>query len=83
MKSKITLALSLLILTSFAFGQKISKEKQKVIDALDEKQAGYGETAMKIWNHAEIGYKEVKSCVLLQDLCSVLILISYVLINKI
>lgn len=68
MKSKIYLISTLLLLAAYAHGQKISKEKQKIIDALDQKQALYSGTAMQIWNHAEIGYKEFKSCVLLQDL---------------
>ena len=51
-----------------SIGQNISQEKQKIINALDAKQGFYGETAMKIWEHAEIGFQEVKSCVLLQDL---------------
>ncbi len=68
MKSRNVLIPVFLILSPFVFGQKISKEKKKIIDALDQKQAAYAETAMKIWDHAEIGYKEFKSCELLQDI---------------
>lgn len=64
-----TLVLSIFFLsTVMAYGQKISKEKQKIIEALDQKQTVYAETAMQIWDSAEIGYKEFKSCALLQDL---------------
>lgn len=59
---------ALLCIGFFSFSQKVPKEKQKIIKALNEKQEAYGETAMQIWNLAEIGYQEEKSCVLLQDL---------------
>jgi aminobenzoyl-glutamate utilization protein B len=48
--------------------QKVPKEKQKIINAIDEKETIYAETAMQIWDLAEIGYKEFESCVLLQDI---------------
>ncbi len=60
------------ILHSIIFGpclsQKISKEKQSAISSIEDKKDSYKKTAMEIWNHAEIGYKEFKSCQLLQDL---------------
>ncbi len=68
MKIKIPLLFALILLATHTFGQKVSKEKQKIIDALDQKEATYAETAMQIWQHAEIGYQEFKSCVLLQDI---------------
>jgi aminobenzoyl-glutamate utilization protein B len=68
MKIRISLFFALLFLATYSFGQKIPKEKQRIIDALDQKQDVYAGTAMKIWQQAEIGYQEFKSCVLLQDL---------------
>jgi len=59
--------IALLIATN-SFAQKPSKEKQNIIEALDQKEAMYAKTAMQIWQLAEIGYKEFKSCVLLQDI---------------
>ena len=58
MKIKIPLLFALILLATHTFGQKVSKEKQKIIDALDQKEATYAETAMQIWQHAEIGYQE-------------------------
>jgi len=68
MKNKITLVFTLILLGSMAFGQKISKDKKAIIAALDQKEENYAKTAMEIWKYAEIGYKEEKSCALLQDL---------------
>lgn len=67
MNKKALTLLPLLLISFLTFSQKNSKEKQNIIKALDEKQAAYGATAMEIWNLAEIGYQEEKSCVLLQD----------------
>ena len=58
----------MLIAALSAYSQKIPKEKQKIMSAIDEKVPVYSETAMAIWDYAEIGYKEFKSCVMLQDL---------------
>jgi aminobenzoyl-glutamate utilization protein B len=55
-----------LVITT-GFGQKISKDKRAVITTLDQKEATYADMAMEIWQNAEIGYKEFKSCVILQD----------------
>ncbi|NQW26428.1 MAG: amidohydrolase [Flammeovirgaceae bacterium] len=49
-------------------GQKIAKDKKEIIAALDSKEPIYANTALKIWEKAEIGYQEFESCVLLQDL---------------
>ena len=67
MNNRTLLVLALVLITAPIFGQKISKEKQKIIDALDQKEAAYAATAMQIWQHAELGYQEEKSCVILQD----------------
>ena len=68
MKQKISLIFALIFVTVFASGQKLTKEDKQIIEELDKKEAQYAATAMEIWNHAEIGYQEYKSCVLLQDL---------------
>jgi aminobenzoyl-glutamate utilization protein B len=64
------LFLCILMLSTFlnATGQKLSKEKQVILQALDSKADTYSECAMKIWDYAEIGYKEEKSTALLQDI---------------
>jgi aminobenzoyl-glutamate utilization protein B len=67
MKTKAILILALTLIVSYSFGQKISKAKRTVIEELDKKEAAYAKTAMAIWQNAEIGYQEYKSCVLLQD----------------
>ena len=67
MNKKALILLPLVFISFLTFSQKISKEKQKIIKALDDKQEAYGTTSMKIWKLAEIGYQEEKSCVLLQD----------------
>ena len=67
MKSKLSLLFSLVLLATYSYGQKISKEKQKIINDLDERQTEYAATAMEIWGHAELGYQEEKSCVILQE----------------
>ena len=67
MKTKLTLFFLLSLIISTSYGQKISKDKKAIIAALDEKEATYGEVAMDIWQKAEIGFQEYKSCVILQD----------------
>lgn len=67
MKNKLTFVLTFVLLSSLVYGQKISKDKKAIIAALDQKEAAYAKTAMEIWLNAELGYKEFKSCVLLQD----------------
>ena len=38
-------------------GQKIAKDKKEIIAALDSKEPIYANTALKIWEKAEIGYQ--------------------------
>jgi aminobenzoyl-glutamate utilization protein B len=45
----------------------LSKEKQAIINSLDNTYTIYKETALKIWDYAELGYKEEKSFALLQQ----------------
>ncbi len=65
---KFKAAILFIFIATYTFGQKISKEKQLIIDALDQKEEKYARTAMQIWQQPEIGYKEFKSCVLLHDI---------------
>ena len=44
-----------------------SKDKQDIIASLNSKYDYYKERAMKIWNYAEVGFKEEKSTALLQE----------------
>src|SRR5436190_2371011 len=44
-----------------------SKDKQDIIASLNSKYDYYKERAMKIWNYAEVGFKEEKSTALLQQ----------------
>ena len=41
--------------------------KAKVLKNLDNKSAFYGQISKKIWNYAEVGYKEKQSSNLLQE----------------
>lgn len=53
------------ILTLSAFGQEA--DKKKVFSRLAEREIQYGQIAQKIWNYAEVGYKEKQSSLLLQE----------------
>jgi aminobenzoyl-glutamate utilization protein B len=53
--------------SSFVLGQS---SKQDVIKSIDKNYELYSATAQKIWDLAEIGYKEEQSSALLQDLLS-------------
>jgi amidohydrolase len=44
-----------------------TKDKQDIIASLNSKYDYYKERAMKIWNYAEVGFKEEKSTALLQQ----------------
>jgi len=68
MKKRSILWVFLSLASMTMYGQKISKEKQQVINELDQQQQIYATTAMKIWKDPELGYQEVKSCGLLKDL---------------
>ena len=58
--------LILLFLThSIAFAQEL--DKQRVIKRLTSLESTYGQIAQKIWNFAEVGYKEKQSSLLLQE----------------
>ena len=44
-----------------------SKDKQQIVASLNSKYDYYKERAMRIWDYAELGYKEEKSTALLQQ----------------
>lgn len=55
-----------LFFTSFiAFSQE--NDKQRVLKRLSNLESNYGQIAQKIWNYAEVGYKEKQSSLLLQE----------------
>jgi aminobenzoyl-glutamate utilization protein B len=60
---KTALFLSLVTFASLSFGQT---GKQELLDQIDSTQAAYEEIASKIWNWAELGFKEEQSAALLQ-----------------
>lgn len=63
----------LLLLPAFVFAQKkkgpsvADKQKLAIAQDLDQQYAHYRDVALKIWDYAEVGYKEVKSSALLQQ----------------
>lgn len=62
-----TIAFLLLSFPFLAEAQKgMSKEKKKIIESLEAKEASYSEVAHKIWELAELGYQEKQSTALLQ-----------------
>ncbi|MEN9385570.1 MAG: hypothetical protein RLZZ185_311, partial [Bacteroidota bacterium] len=42
-------------------------DKKKVIQSIQNRSDQYGQIAQKIWNFAEVGYKEKQSSLLLQE----------------
>lgn len=55
-----------MLVGSLLFGQRLSPEKQAMIDALEDDKGKYINIAEKIWGHAELGFLEEKSTALLQ-----------------
>lgn len=61
-----TLVFTLLFI--YSASQSIAqKTKKEVSDAIDSKYPAYSQIARKIWEFAEVGYKETKSSALLQE----------------
>jgi aminobenzoyl-glutamate utilization protein B len=59
-------AVSAFVMFSFAvLGQEA--DKKKVIQSIQNRSEQYGQIAQKIWNLAEVGYKEKQSSLLLQE----------------
>ena len=48
-------------------GVNAQKTKQEVAEAINSKYSTYSTIAKKIWEYAEVGYKEAKSSALLQE----------------
>ena len=69
MKTPALLILSVMLVTTFAHAQKkragADKVKTETIVRIQSKYDKYKNIALQIWNHAEVGYKEVKSSALL------------------
>ncbi|RXG17889.1 aminobenzoyl-glutamate utilization protein B [Leeuwenhoekiella aestuarii] len=61
---KITLLLSILMISGLVSAQKI---QEKIISELDQDADKYGAVAHKIWSFAEMGYQEEQSVALLQE----------------
>ncbi len=57
-----------LFFVSFNLYSQISIEKNKLIASINEKKSQYEESALKIWDWAEVGYQEYKSAEELQKL---------------
>jgi aminobenzoyl-glutamate utilization protein B len=49
------------------FGAQAQKTRQEVAEAINSKYPTYSGIAKKIWEYAEVGYKEAKSSALLQE----------------
>ena len=58
------------ILSGFILNLQGQTTKQEIIKSIDNDYELYSTTARKIWEFAEIGYKEEKSSALLQDVLS-------------
>lgn len=61
-----TFSILLWVFFLIPFSVLSQKEKEKVIESLNGKQAHYTEVASQIWNFAELGYLEDRSAALLQ-----------------
>lgn len=70
MKKIIFLVCSFFLFQGQSFSQNSkpipAAEKSLIIKALDAKKDHYFDLAMKIWNHAELGYQEIESSKLLK-----------------
>lgn len=55
------------LILAISFSLFAQSSKQEVIKALDAKKDDYAGIAHKIWEYAEVGYKETQSSALLQD----------------
>jgi aminobenzoyl-glutamate utilization protein B len=62
---KIMLIAVVLLGSLAAFSQ--DSDKLRVIKRINSLESAYGQIAQKIWNYAEVGYKEKQSSILLQE----------------
>jgi aminobenzoyl-glutamate utilization protein B len=65
MLNRIVAVLALCVISLFAKAQEA--DKKKVIQSIQNRSDQYGQIAQKIWNFAEVGYKEKQSSLLLQE----------------
>jgi aminobenzoyl-glutamate utilization protein B len=65
MLHRIVAIAALFFITLPVFGQEA--DKKKVIQSIQNRSDQYGQIAQKIWNFAEVGYKEKQSSLLLQE----------------
>jgi aminobenzoyl-glutamate utilization protein B len=69
--SHLLLLFCVLTVTSIGQGKKaastVDAAKRDAMSSLQQESSHYREIAMRIWDHAELGYKEVKSSALLQE----------------
>jgi aminobenzoyl-glutamate utilization protein B len=65
MLNRIVAVLALCVISLSAKAQEA--DKKKVIQSIQNRSDQYGQIAQKIWNFAEVGYKEKQSSLLLQE----------------
>jgi aminobenzoyl-glutamate utilization protein B len=65
MLNRIVAVLALCVISLSAKAQ--DADKKKVIQSIQNRSDQYGQIAQKIWNFAEVGYKEKQSSLLLQE----------------
>jgi aminobenzoyl-glutamate utilization protein B len=65
MLNRIVAVLALCVISLSAKAQEV--DKKKVIQSIQNRSDQYGQIAQKIWNFAEVGYKEKQSSLLLQE----------------
>lgn len=65
MRNILLISLSFCILVFRVVGQ--DNQKKKILSKLGQKENHYGQIAQNIWGFAELGYKEQKSSLLLQE----------------
>src|SRR5260370_7654477 len=57
----------ILLLTIVCASAALADDKQTILKQMDARAAHYGDVSRKIWEFAEVGYKEVKSAELLKS----------------
>ena len=65
MLNRIVAVIALCVISLSAKAQEV--DKKKVIQSIQNRSDQYGQIAQKIWNFAEVGYKEKQSSFLLQE----------------
>ena len=57
-----------LLLVAIKLNGQTTNEKNEIINSINDNKTQYEESALKIWDWAELGYQEYKSAKELQDL---------------